>query len=115
MQKVKKYAPLALDGEYARLVEATKTLRAEIRKATGLEYGHYYRVYTEPRAYGLRSKFFWCRQGFPMAAITKYIADNPVFSVNGNIYEVSFEHCRWGGQALYINKLNTTAKTAQYV
>ena len=114
MQKVKKYAPLALDGEYARLVEATKTLRAEIRKATGLECGHYYRVYTEPRAYGLRSKFYWCMPGFPMAAITKYIADNPVFTVGDSIYEVTFKRA-FDGRALYINKLNTTAKTAQYV
>jgi len=111
MQKVNKYARRAMNGEYARLVEATKTLRAEIRKATGLQFSHYHRVYTEPRVYGLRSKFFWCKSGFPAAAIAKYIADNPVFTIGDNTYEVSSKPT-FDGRALYINKLNITAKTA---
>lgn len=110
MQKVKKYTPLAIDGEYARLVEATKVFRREIRKATGLRFDHYHRVYTEARVYGLRSKYYWCMQGFPRLEVRKYIADNPVFTVKDCTYEVVGKPCDTG-LAIYIKKLNTTTKT----
>jgi hypothetical protein len=118
MQKSKKYAPLAMDGEYTRLVEATKVLRREIRKATGLQFDHYHRIFTEPRAYGLRSKYWGYRKDFPVSQVKKYIADNPVFAVGNSTYEVSMYAVPSYGPyslhsyALYINKLNTTTKTA---
>jgi hypothetical protein len=114
MQKVKKYTPLATDGEYALLVEATKIFRAKIRKATGLNFSHYHRVYTEPRAYGLRSKYYWCMHDFPRLEVRKYIADNPVFTVKDCTYEVVAKPLDTG-MAIYVKKLNTTTKTAQYV
>lgn len=118
MQKSKKYTPLAMDGEYTRLVEATKVFRREIRKATGLQFRHYHRIFTEPRAYGLRSKYWGYGKDFPVSQVVKYVADNPVFAVGNSTYQVSINivpGCNpynLRGIALYINKLNTTTKTA---
>ena len=98
--------------EYARLLHAIKYIRTKLRDEAGVDFNHYSRVYTEPRTYGITTKYFWCRTGFPQAAIERWIASNPTVVVDNTTYELSGKSTGFASYRLHLNKPKTNRKTA---
>lgn len=90
--------------EYARLLEAIKIIRTKLRIEAGVNFDDYYRVYTEPRTYGITTKYFLCRVGFPGAAVNRWIAANPTVVVDGTTYELSGKSVDFRSYRLHLNK-----------
>ena len=90
--------------EYARLLQAIKIIRTKLRTEAGVNYSRYYRVYTEPRTYGITTKYFWCKTGFPQASIERWIAANPTVVVDGTTYELWSDSMIFNGFRLNLSK-----------
>ena len=89
---------------YAHLLQAIQGIRTKLRTEAGVNYSRYHRVYTEPRTYGITTKYFWCKTGFPQASIERWIAANPTVVVDGTTYELSSKSDGFRSYRLYLNK-----------
>lgn len=81
--------------EYQALIPAMKAYRKALKAFVGAGF-KYNRVFTEPRMYGARTKF-WCA-GYTNAAknpICDYIIKHPAIVVDGITYEVTAEWSRY--------------------
>ena len=53
-----------------------------------------YRIYTEPRAYGARSKYYG-GSNMPINTMNAYIKNNPSFRVGNTLYAVSIKYSQY--------------------
>lgn len=95
------------NSHYNSLLQAIKSVRTKLRKEAGIRFEHYGRVYTEPRAYGITTKYFWCKTGFSRSAIERWIACNPTVVVDNTTYELSGKSAGFGSYRLNLNRPKT--------
>jgi len=91
--------------------------RNEMHKKLGIKKENvpYIRLFTEKRMRGARSKYWGKHRALPIYEISVYVLNNPTFTANNEVYEVTFkDECSWDGQpsaGLYANKKHTMKPT----
>lgn len=104
---------------YQDLLPALREYRKELLQAIGMKPGEFYdRIYTEMRAFGLRSKFYLIDRTGVKERIDAYVAAHPTITVGNATYEVDFRLVtstpmyRFGtSYALYVNKVDKATYT----
>ena len=78
-------------SDYQQLVPALREYRKKMMQAIGMKPGEgYYRIYTEKRACGARTKYWAVNREFRTTSIADYVAKNPTITVGYETYEVVF-------------------------
>ena len=106
-----------LYSDYQQLVPALREYRKKMMQAIGMKPGEgYYRIYTEKRACGARSKYWATNREFRTTSIADYVAANPTITVGYETYEVVFRRvfdCNC--YALYVNQLRRGATPKEVI
>ena len=78
--------------QYAKLMPASAEYRKQLYAATGIAPSkNYTTLFTEPRAYGSRTKFWRSRFSFEeIVAVTRFISKHRTINVHGVQYLVEF-------------------------
>ncbi len=75
------------------VVPAFVAYRKKMHKACNVKCGvgsgwGYARIFTEQRAYGARSKYWYTSKNLPVNLIESYVNANPTFTAGGVVYKV---------------------------
>ena len=104
-------------SDYQQLVPALREYRKKMMQAIGMQPGEgYYRIYTEKRACGARTKYWATNREFRTTSIADYVAANPTITVGYETYEVVFRRvfdCNC--YALYVNQLRRGATPKEVI
>ena len=112
--KPTKIAKITKSEYHDHVVPALAVYRNEMHKKLGIkkESVPYIRLFTEKRMRGARSKYWGKHRALPIYEISVYVLNNPTFTANNEVYEVTFkDDCSWDGQdsaAIYANKIHTS-------
>lgn len=74
---------------HGTVMPAFKAYRKAMKAELGITTNHYARIFTERRAYGARSKYWFARETMP--SMVEYIKKNPTFSAGGSTYKVTYK------------------------
>jgi len=75
--------------------------------ALGIDRSGYFRLFTEKRVRGARTKYWITRwMSLSTQSIVNYILNNPEFTVNGRTYSVSAGVSLEGDFAIYCDAIN---------
>lgn len=104
-------------SDYQQLVPALREYRKKMMQAIGMQPGEgYYRIYTEKRACGARTKYWATNREFRTTSIADYVAKNPTITVGFDIYEVEFRRVfDHNCYALYVNQLRRGATPKEVI
>ena len=104
-------------SDYQQLVPALREYRKKMMQAIGMQPGEgYYRIYTEKRACGARTKYWATNREFRTTSIADYVAKNPTITVGFDIYEVVFRRVfDHNCYALYVNQLRRGATPKEVI
>lgn len=79
--------------------------RRKMHDAIKLYSSDYFRLFTEKRMRGVRTKYWMSRRSLPVQRIFDYINQNPTFTAGGRTYAVSADYT-FGDFAIYCNAIN---------
>lgn len=74
--------------EYKKLLKAVVAYRNTMMEKLNISTNEYFKIYSEQRATGMRTKFWGMRNGNTFTKIVKYIKKNPNVKVGYNLYSV---------------------------
>lgn len=111
-------------SNYQALIPALKQYRKELMKKAGLCSEDYYRIYTEKRTNGVRSKIYGLyvhRSGCPtimsdiIDAMNAYILNTPTVTVDGIVYKVIVKRIKGTSIGIYFKAIapSTPQETTQ--
>jgi len=111
--KPTKIAKITKSEYHDHLVPALAVYRNKMHEKLGIKKETpYIRLFTEKRIRGARSKYWGKYRAFPLYDMAVYVLNNPRFTANNEVYEVTFkDECSWDGQpsaGLYANKIHTS-------
>lgn len=72
--------------EYKKLLKAVVEYRNTMMEKLKISTDDYYKIYSEQRATGMRTKFWGMHQDGTFTKIVKYIKKNPTVKVGYNLY-----------------------------